>query len=163
MKRLIVMRHAKSSWKHPELSDHERPLNKRGRRDSPRVARALTARGWIPEVVLSSDSVRTRETWARMEPELHGEILVAWQPEFYGGGPSEVCQALRQLPNDVKAVLVLGHNNGWENTVQQLSGVSLTMTTANAVLLKARGSWKKLAQVDAWRYVEVIRPKELDH
>ncbi len=161
MKRLIVMRHAKSSWKFPELSDHERPLNKRGRRDSPRMARALAERGWVPEVVLSSDSVRTRETYARMEPELNSEVLVAWQPEFYGGGPAEICAALRQLPGDVKTALMLGHNNGWENTVEQLCGQYVRMTTANAVLLEGKGSWKKLARAERWSLVEVLRPKEL--
>ncbi len=63
-RRLIVMRHAKSSWKHAGLTDHQRPLNKRGRKDAPRVARALIERGWTPRRVLSSDAARTRETWA---------------------------------------------------------------------------------------------------
>ena len=53
-RRLIVMRHAKSSWKNPKLRDHQRPLNKRGRRDAPRVARALRKAGWVPDAVLSS-------------------------------------------------------------------------------------------------------------
>lgn len=126
------------------------------------MARALAERGWTPEVVLSSDSVRTRETWARMEPELDGQILVAWQPSFYGGGPTEICDSLRQLPGDVKTTLVLGHNNGWESTVRSLSGADLRMTTANAVLLEGKGSWRKLARADMWRFVEVLRPRELD-
>ena len=56
VRRLIVMRHAKSSWKDPNLDDHERPLNKRGRRDAPMVADAIFERGWIPD--LSSLVVR---------------------------------------------------------------------------------------------------------
>ena len=155
------MRHAKSSWRHPELSDHLRPLNKRGRKSAPLMARALRQRGWVPELVLSSDSVRTRETWARMAPELEPGILVTWQPEFYGGGPHEVCLALEQLPDDLKTVMVLGHNTGWEDVVQQLSGVHVRMTTANTALLEGKGQWKKLARGGAWGFVEVLRPKEL--
>ena len=65
-KRLLVTRHAKSSWKSGEDSDHARPLNKRGRRDAPRVAAHLVGLGWVPEQVLSSDSQRTRETLGLM-------------------------------------------------------------------------------------------------
>lgn len=161
MKRLILMRHAKSSWKETALSDHERPLNKRGRKAAPRIARALARRGWVPEVVISSDSVRTRETWARMEPELEGEILVAWQPELYHGGPGDIRAALAQLPDDVETTLVLGHNPGWEYAVEQLSGVHVRMTTANAALLEGDGSWAALARSEGWRFIEVLRPKEL--
>ena len=65
-RRLIIMRHAKSSWTSGALSDHERPLNARGIRDAPRVGAALVKRGWLPQLVLSSDSERTRETFAGM-------------------------------------------------------------------------------------------------
>ena len=66
-RRIIVMRHAKSSWKSGARDDHARPLNKRGRRDAPRIAARLAELGWVPERVISSDSERTRQTWARME------------------------------------------------------------------------------------------------
>ena len=62
VRRLIVMRHAKSSWKDPNLDDHERPLNKRGRGDAPMVADAIFDRGWIPDLILVSSSKRTLQT-----------------------------------------------------------------------------------------------------
>ncbi len=161
MKRLILMRHAKSSWKDSALSDHERPLNKRGREASPKVARALAQLGWVPEVVISSDSVRTRETWARMEPELEGEILVAWQPELYHGSTADIRGVIEGLPDDVETAMVLGHNPGWESAVERFSGVYARMTTANAALLEGDGAWAALARGDDWRFIEVLRPKEL--
>ena len=57
-RRLIVMRHAKSSWKNESLRDHERPLNKRGRRDAPRIGEELASLGWVPQRVISSDATR---------------------------------------------------------------------------------------------------------
>ena len=60
MKTLLVLRHAKSSWKQAELSDHERPLNKRGRRDAPRVAAFIHDSGLGPDLILSSTAVRAR-------------------------------------------------------------------------------------------------------
>ena len=62
-RRLIVLRHAKSAWDTDAATDHERPLNKRGRRDALRVAEKIAKLGWQPEQVISSDAERTRETW----------------------------------------------------------------------------------------------------
>ena len=60
------MRHAKSSWKYTDLSDHERPLKKRGRKASVKIAKELIRLEWIPDKLFSSDSERTKETWKRM-------------------------------------------------------------------------------------------------
>ena len=60
------MRHAKSSWKYPELRDHERPLKKRGRKASVKIAKELIRLEWIPDKLYSSDSTRTKETWKKM-------------------------------------------------------------------------------------------------
>jgi phosphohistidine phosphatase len=65
-KRLIIMRHAKSSWTSGASTDHQRPLNKRGRHAAPRIGARLRDIGWIPDMVIASDSERTRETWQRM-------------------------------------------------------------------------------------------------
>ena len=62
MKTLLVLRHAKSSWNDPALDDHERPLNKRGRRDAPRMGALVREYGLIPDLVISSDAVRARLT-----------------------------------------------------------------------------------------------------
>ena len=65
--RLIVMRHAKSSWSNAGLDDHDRPLNKRGRKDAPRIALELQNRDWIPDRIRVSSSKRTMETLELME------------------------------------------------------------------------------------------------
>ncbi len=161
-RRLIVMRHAKSSWSDGALTDHQRPLNKRGRRDAPRIAAALESRGWAPEVVLSSDSNRTRQTWERMANQFLPEVKVTWLPAFYHGRPGDVLEEVSALPDEIKKALVLGHNPGWETTVRVLSGRDERMTTANAALLEAEGCWQDLAAPDAWELVTVIRPKELE-
>ena len=63
---LILTRHAKSSWDAPVASDHDRPLNKRGRKSAPAIGTWLKQNGWLPDEVISSTSARTRETWDRM-------------------------------------------------------------------------------------------------
>src|SRR5262245_47292170 len=62
MKTLLVLRHAKSSWKHQGLTDHERPLNQRGKKEAPRVCEYLRAMGYVPDVIVSSTAQRAIDT-----------------------------------------------------------------------------------------------------
>ena len=160
MKRLIIMRHAKSAWDTNAPTDHSRPLNRRGRRDAPRMGEALAERGWVPDLVLSSDSERTRQTWDGCAQAFDDEIEVRFTPDLYHAGPSEVIDACEAL-GDHETVMVLGHNPGWEACVQYFSGEPERMTTANCALLEAEGDWSELMRPGAWRLVRVLRPKEL--
>jgi len=160
-RRLIVLRHAKSSWGDPDLEDHDRPLNDRGRRDAPRVGRRLVELGWIPDRVVSSDAVRTRETWQLMAPEIPAQITAEWRPDFYLAGLDEIRDAAGSWPADTGTVLVLGHNPGWEEAVAALAGIDEPMTTANAALLEGAGADWPSAFRGRWELVEMVRPRRL--
>ena len=109
-RRLIIMRHAKSDWDSGAETDHDRPLNHRGRRDAPRIAERLVALGWVPDYVVSSDARRTQETLERMLPEINDEPAVRLCRELYHAGAAELVDELVPLPDDVETVLALGHN-----------------------------------------------------
>ena len=160
-KRLIVMRHAKSSWTSGAPTDHQRPLNKRGRRAAPLVGARLRDLGWIPDLVIASDSQRTRETWQCMQAVFPDTVEVRFSSAFYGGGLAEIASACTPLGEIVSTLLVLGHNPGWEDAVARLSGRRARMTTANAALLESvTDDWAKAIRAD-WAPVAVLRPKEL--
>ncbi len=160
-KRLIIMRHAKSSWSSGATSDHQRPLNKRGRHAAPRVGARLHELGWIPDLVIASDSERTRETWQRMQAEFPRSIEERFSSSFYHGGLDAIASACAMLTEDISTLLVLGHNPGWEYAVEKLSGQWVRMTTANAALLESDlNDWAEV-MVANWTLVEVLRPKEL--
>ncbi len=163
MKRLIVMRHAKSAWDTDAPSDHARPLNSRGRRDAPKVGAALRERGWVPELVLSSDSQRTRETWAGLASELGDGARVVFSPALYHAGTGALQALLEQVPEEVEIVLALGHNPGWEVVVAWLSGQHLTMKTASsALLVSSASSWQAVVRTPGgMRLVETLRVREL--
>jgi phosphohistidine phosphatase len=162
-RRIIVMRHAKSSWKSEAQSDHDRPLNKRGRRDAPRVAARIAELGWTPERVLCSTATRTRETWALMEEAFDPSPETSFLKSLYLAGPDAVQEAVGELPDSVACVMVLGHNFGWEEVVQWLCGKEVSLTTANSALLSAHGdTWEEaLSTRPGWTLHQVLRPKEL--
>lgn len=160
-KRLIIMRHAKSSWTSGAATDHQRPLNKRGRRDAPRIAARLQELSWLPDLVIASDSERTRETWQRMKVEFPHSIEQRFSRAFYPGGLSAITNECSMLTEDTSTLLVLGHNPGWEDAVSGLCGEWVRMTTANAALLESDAdNWAQAIEA-TWELVEVLRPKEL--
>lgn len=110
-RRLILVRHAKSSWSDAELSDPERPLNKRGRRSARVVGSWLHRKGYVPQRVLSSDSARTRETWRWIESELDSGAAVDWLRALYHADAQTMLDTLRSSV-DASTIMMLGHNPG---------------------------------------------------
>ena len=163
LRRMIIMRHAKSSWK-GETSDHDRPLNKRGRREAPLVAAQLEERGWSPELVISSDATRTRETLARMVDQFHPWPQVEFTPALYLAGPHALREAVAGVADEIATVMALGHNPGWEEAVAWLADERVQLATADAALLESSGdSWREaLREEGAWQLVEVLRAGEHD-
>ncbi len=110
MRRLILMRHAKSSWAKPGLADFERPLNDRGRDAAPRMAAYLAAKGYDIDCILCSGARRTRETLALMLPRIAGEYTIIVSRAFYDGEWADYLVNLRAAPAVAKTILVIGHN-----------------------------------------------------
>jgi phosphohistidine phosphatase len=155
--RLIVLRHAKSGY--PQgVSDHDRPLNARGRENAPRVGQILRDLGWVPDCVLSSTAQRTRETWAGVGPALAPGLDAIWCPELYLAPPARALQTLAERGSG-QTVLLLGHNPGWEQLVERLSGQPERMTTCNAALLQSAGDDWSTAAHARWTLERVVRPR----
>ena len=108
--RLIVMRHAKSSWSDAGLDDHERPLNKRGRRDAPRIAQELHDRDWTPDRIRVSSSKRTMETLELMEA-ISRNSTIDVEPSLYHSNISTLMQAVEEV-EEGKTTMILSHNPG---------------------------------------------------
>ena len=130
MKTLLILRHAKSSWDDAALDDHERPLNKRGRRDAPRMGELVREHGLMPDVVISSDAVRARLTAeAVVEAARYaGEILL--DRRLYMAGPADILSLLRTVNEKAETVMIVGHNPGFEELVAQLTGERQDLPTA---------------------------------
>ena len=162
MKTLLVLRHAKSSWDDPALDDHERPLNTRGRRDAPRMGELVREYGLIPDVVLSSDAVRARLT-AEAVAEVagyEGEILL--DPNLYMAGPADILSRLPSVRENAKTVMIVGHNPGLEQLVEQLTGKRHDLPTAALAQIGLPiDQWRDLRRSTRGTLVGLWRPKEL--
>ena len=162
MKTLLVLRHAKSSWSDSALDDHERPLNKRGRRDAPRMGELVKEHGLIPDLVISSDAVRARLTAkAVVEAACYeGEILL--DQRLYMASPADMLSLLRTLPEKAETVMIVGHNPGLEELVLQLTGERQDMPTAAlARIVLPVDQWRDLTPSTRGTLLGHWRPKEL--
>ncbi|OWM85679.1 uncharacterized protein At3g52155, chloroplastic [Punica granatum] len=170
-RRLILLRHAKSSWADRSLRDHDRPLSKAGRADAIKVSQKLKELGWIPELILLSDAARTRETLRIMQEQVRSflEAEVHYISSFYSiaamdGQTAEhlqnaICKYSR---DEIVTVMCMGHNKGWEEAASMFSGASIELKTCNAALLEASGrSWEEafaLAGLGGWKLHGIVKP-----
>jgi phosphohistidine phosphatase len=122
MKTLILARHAKSSWKHPELSDHERPLNKRGREDAPRMGAHLAAHYPAPQHIISSSAVRAIET-AKMLAQALGYAAqdIEVRSTLYLADVAALLALTHTLPDQLHSVMLVGHNPGMTEYLNRLT------------------------------------------
>lgn len=124
MRRLMVLRHAKSAW--PEgVQDHRRPLGPRGLRDAPAAGRALAEVGGLPDLALCSTAVRARRTWELAAAEWGTPPPVRYDRRLYAAGVADLLDVVREVPREVEALLLVGHNPGLEELVAELAGDGL--------------------------------------
>lgn len=123
MKNILLMRHAKSDWEN-QLSDHQRPLNKRGKRDAPRMAQEIMNQGLLPEFILSSDSQRTRDTLGLMNKSLVGS-KIEYTSSLYLASANEIIACISQLDDQFDTVMILAHNPGMTDVFYELANARI--------------------------------------
>jgi phosphohistidine phosphatase len=161
VKTLLVLRHAKSSWNDPALDDPERPLNKRGRRDGPKMGELVREFGLTPDVIISSDAVRARLTAEAVAEAARyaGEILL--DQRLYMASPAGILSVLRTV-REARTVMIVGHNPGLEELVARLTGDQQDLPTATlAQIVLPIGHWRDLTLSTHGTLLGLWRPKEL--
>ena len=162
MKTVLILRHAKSSWKQPEVPDHDRPLNKRGEQDAPRIGTLIQAKGLVPDLIISSTAKRARKTAKLVAKKSGYKEKFQLTPAFYHAGPRAYIAVLNNLQNDYNRVMVVGHNPGLEQLVENLTGQIETMPTASlAHILLPINDWSEFDRGTHGELVHLWRPKEL--
>ncbi|XP_076922832.1 uncharacterized protein At3g52155, chloroplastic-like [Bidens hawaiensis] len=172
-RRLILLRHAKTCWEdYRSLKDHDRPLSKDGQADVIQLTYNLQHLGWIPQLILSSDATRTRQTLQIMQQQQLRAFLEAevhFLSSFYsvaamdGQTAHHLQRAIcKYATDDMLTVMCMGHNRGWEEAASTFFGVSVELKTCNAALLEAAGkSWEEaflLAGDGGWKLHQAVKP-----
>lgn len=162
MKSLLILRHAKSSWKHPELPDHDRPLNKRGKRDAPRMGKLLRDEKIIPEIIISSTAERARKT---AEAVAHasaygGKIIL--KKSLYAAGPEAYIETLHGILNEYSIAMIVGHNPAIEELVELLTGETHLMPTCSLASIKLNvDKWLEVNNHSKGKLVDIWLPRDL--
>lgn len=160
-RRLCLLRHTKSSWDDPALTDHDRPLAARGREAAKRVGNYLRSEQITPSCVLCSSARRARETLSL----LHIDAPVVVENELYGASADELLARLRRLDNDVETVLLIGHNPAIQELAATLAANASTLgqrkyPTGGLATLDFTGAWSEL-QPGGAQLVSFVIPREL--
>lgn len=170
MRKVILLRHGKSSWQNAGLDDHDRPLNPRGRAAAPAIGEWLVHRRHVPDTVLCSSSLRTQQTvegLCRAMPDLPQPVI---EEELYHASPDAMRDRLRRLPATCRTVLLVGHQPGIGTLTRLLADGTETRrcqrayehfpTAAAAVLELALDDWRGL-KYEATRFIDFAKPREL--
>lgn len=163
MKTLLLMRHGKSSWKDEKLSDHERPLKKRGRKDAKRMAKVLLSNDLNPDLILSSSAARAKETAEIIVDTLDFKDKIVFSDDLYMGEPQDFIDILQTLRDDYNTVLIVGHNPGLEAYLQIVDGEIEALPTAGlGQLVLVLDHWEELSFETMGDLVGFWTPKTLE-
>ena len=172
MRRLLLLRHAKAEPGGPDQDDHDRVLAERGLTDADAMARYLKAQGYQPDRILCSTSMRTRQTVAPVLREVPAPI--EFVEALYHAPPGRIAALAQDADNDIKVLLMVGHNPGLEQCAALLAREPVKPkelhrhdlleekfpTGALAVLEFDITSWKKLSPCSG-KLVDFVRPRDL--
>ena len=161
MRQLLLLRHAKSSWDDPALSDHARPLNARGRRAAAAMAQAMRDLGLVPDIVLVSSARRTLQTLESLTP-FDDPALIEPMDALYLAPWRGLLAAIQEVPETARSLLVIGHNPGLHELVRLLAppGPDAFPTGALAELSVDIYDWKNL-RPGGGELVQLVVPREL--
>ena len=142
---LYVMRHAKSDWTVSGAGDFERPLNKRGMKDVPRVTRALQGTGLLPQRVITSPAARALATAGGIASGLTPVPELVPDERIYHAGPHALSAVVAELGSGFGCVMAVGHNPGLEEWIEMLCGAAVRLPTAGLARIELEiGDWTEL-------------------
>lgn len=161
MKTLFLLRHAKSSWEDPDLSDFNRPLNKRGLKAAPKMGAVMRKRKVQPDLILSSPAARAKET-TRLISEAAGLTTeVQYEQGIYEASLGRLLKIVSQIDESMNTALLVGHNPGFEELLAALTGESQRMPTAALACIELNiEKWSDVT-AGSGKLAWLVKPKDL--
>ncbi len=135
MKELLIVRHAKSSWDFPHLNDYDRPLNDRGKRDAPKMAKWLSSQALKADLIISSGAERAKNTAIAFQAVLNTPLKI--DDQLYHASRSKLLNIIKQADNNINCLILVSHNPGLNDLANYLlSGFPDNIPTTGIVSLK---------------------------
>jgi phosphohistidine phosphatase len=161
MKILYLLRHAKSSWDDPDLSDFNRPLNKRGLKTAPKMGAVMRKRKLQPDLILSSPAARAKET-TRLVSEAAGlKTEVRYEQGIYEASVDRLLKIVSQIDESVNTAMLVGHNPGFEELLSALTGESQRMPTAALACIELKVKKWSDASAGSGKFKWLVKAKDL--
>lgn len=162
-KTLLLLRHAKSSWKQTDLADHDRPLKRRGQNAALRMGRLMQEESLIPDVVLCSTAVRARQTAELVLQQCRPLPPISFLDDLYHAEPDQIARILSQIEKTIDCVLVIGHNPGLEEFCSRMTETTVVMPTAAlAKITTSMADWNEFTGTTRGVLKHLWCPRELD-
>ncbi|MDR4489826.1 MAG: histidine phosphatase family protein [Candidatus Nitrosocosmicus sp.] len=162
---LLILRHAKSSWKNKKLNDHDRPLNKRGRKESVKMGEYLKNMDLIPDTIITSSALRAIETTTLLCRQSGYNGIVEVNFSFHEGNTTSYIQAITTSHEDKDRILIVGHNPTLEQLLNQLTNKTVRLPTCTLVQIKLNvSSWNRVIHHSGSKpeIVDIWRPKKVE-
>lgn len=160
MKTLFLLRHAKSSWGDPAISDFDRPLNDRGKKAAPFMGELMAKRGFEPYVILSSPAMRAKTTADLVKESGRFEAEIRYEDRIYEASPNTLRQVIAEIDDAYRSAMLVGHNPGIEGFIQYLTGdLQPIPTAALAVIELPIDNWD-LINGGIGKLGTIIKPRE---
>ncbi len=155
MKKIVFIRHAKSSWAQENISDFDRPLNERGQNDAPVMAHRLLDQGIYPDFWISSSALRAKSTAQVFKDVFKDDTPIHYSDALYHASQENLLQEIRNLDQDKKCVFLFGHNPGLTDFVNALCRIHIdNIPTSGCAMVRIH--------VDKWEDIQ-LGENELIH
>ena len=162
MKKLLLMRHAKSSWKDSDVPDHDRSLKKRGQKDAEKMGKLLKSKKIVPDLIISSTAIRAEKTAEILAKACKYDNEIIFCDSLYMAEPADILKVIKEHAKKQKCLLVIGHNPGMEAFLQILTGKVESLSTASIAYLGAKiDNWEELSGEEEINLKKFWRPKDL--
>jgi len=147
MRKIVLLRHAKSSWDNYGISDHDRPLGPRGWNDMPKMAKRLKSQGIYPDLILSSTALRAKQTAEIVIQELGlSQSILTLYKDLYHASASTILQLIQNQADKNLLIFVVGHNPGFNDFIELLGGVIPNLPTSGQYGFQSNSnSWEELS------------------
>ncbi len=159
MKKLFIIRHAKSSWKDFSLDDFDRPLNKRGKLNAPLMGTRLKERGVVPDIMISSSALRAKTTAEIIAKKVKYSQKIIFKKDIYEIGESAIEKILKKLDDENSVVFLFGHNPDLNMLAEYYVDFDENIPTCGIVEIAFNcGKWKDISSENA-KFISFDYPK----